>query len=94
MKQVLILHYHEIWLKGENKNYFLSRLRDAVRQSVADLPMASIEGISERLILTPAMTRPFPVLLSACAGFSASPTLPWRAKCRVRLKPWARRRAK
>ena len=46
MKQVLILHYHEIWLKGENKNYFLSRLRGAVRQSVEDLPVASLEGIS------------------------------------------------
>ena len=54
MKRVLILHYHEIWLKGGNKNYFLSRLRDAIRQSVADLPMASLKGISERLILTPA----------------------------------------
>ncbi|MGD0226474.1 MAG: tRNA uracil 4-sulfurtransferase ThiI [Terriglobia bacterium] len=54
MKRVLILHYHEIWLKGGNKNYFLSRLRDAIRQSVAGLPMASLESISERLILTPA----------------------------------------
>lgn len=54
MKRVLVLHYHEIWLKGGNKNYFLSRLRDAIRQSVADLPVASLESISERLILTPA----------------------------------------
>ena len=53
MKQVLILHYHEIWLKGGNKKYFLSRLRDAIRQSVADLPVASLAGVSERLILTP-----------------------------------------
>jgi len=54
MKRVLILHYHEIWLKGGNKNYFLSRLRDAVRQSVADLPVESLASVSERLILTPA----------------------------------------
>lgn len=54
MKRVLILHYHEIWLKGGNKNYFLSRLRDAVRQSVADLPVESLQSISERLIVTPA----------------------------------------
>ncbi len=53
MKRVLILHYHEIWLKGGNKNYFLSRLRDAIRQSVADLPVAALQGISERLILVP-----------------------------------------
>ena len=54
MKQVLILHYHEIWLKGGNKNYFLSRLRAAIRQSVEDLPVASLESVSDRLILTPA----------------------------------------
>jgi len=30
MNRVLILHYHEIWLKGGNKNYFLSRLTGAV----------------------------------------------------------------
>ncbi len=54
MKRVLILHYHEIWLKGGNKNYFLSRLRDAIRQSVADLPLESLQSVSERLILTPA----------------------------------------
>jgi thiamine biosynthesis protein ThiI len=54
MKRVLILHYHEIWLKGGNKNYFLSRLRAAIRQSVADLPVQSLESIAERFILTPA----------------------------------------
>jgi thiamine biosynthesis protein ThiI len=63
MKQVLILHYHEIWLKGENKNYFLSRLRTAVKQSIEDLPVASIEGISERLIVTPAADDALPLIL-------------------------------
>jgi len=63
MKQVLILHYHEIWLKGENKNYYLSRLRAAIRQSVEDLPVASLEGISERLILTPADDEALPRIL-------------------------------
>jgi len=63
MKRVLILHYHEIWLKGGNKKYFLSRLRDAIRQSVADLPVASLEGISERLILTPGDEAALPQLI-------------------------------
>jgi len=62
MKRVLILHYHEIWLKGGNKNYFLSRLRDAIRQSVADLPVAALEGVSERLILTPGDEAALPLL--------------------------------
>ncbi|MGO8785955.1 MAG: tRNA uracil 4-sulfurtransferase ThiI [Terriglobia bacterium] len=63
MKRVLILHYHEIWLKGGNKNYFLSRLRDAVRQSLADLPVATLKGISERLILTPGDDAALPLII-------------------------------
>jgi thiamine biosynthesis protein ThiI len=63
MNKVLILHYHEIWLKGGNKNYFLSRLRSAVKQSVADLPCASLESIAERLLLTPAEEGALPALL-------------------------------
>ena len=39
MNRVLILHYHEIWLKGGNKHYFLSRLITAVKHALADLPM-------------------------------------------------------
>jgi thiamine biosynthesis protein ThiI len=63
MKQVLILHYHEIWLKGGNKNYFLSRLRAAVRQHLADLPVAKLESISERFVLTPGDDAAIPRML-------------------------------
>ncbi|HEV2351646.1 MAG TPA: tRNA uracil 4-sulfurtransferase ThiI [Terriglobia bacterium] len=51
MNRVLILHYHEIWLKGGNKNYFLSRLIDAVKRSLADLPVQSLQFVAERLVL-------------------------------------------
>ena len=39
MNRVLVLHYHEIWLKGGNKRYFLSRLIAAVKRALADLPV-------------------------------------------------------
>lgn len=51
MKRVLILHYHEIWLKGGNKNYFLSRLIDAIKRSLADLPFQSLQLVADRLVL-------------------------------------------
>jgi len=63
MKRVLILHYHEIWLKGENKNYFLSRLRAAIRHSLEDLPVASLESIAERFILTPSHEAALPQIV-------------------------------
>jgi thiamine biosynthesis protein ThiI len=63
MKRVLILHYHEIWLKGGNKNYFLSRLRSAIKQSTADLPVASLQSVAERFLLTPGEEEAVPALL-------------------------------
>ena len=53
MKRVLILHYHEIWLKGGNKNYFLSRLRSAIKQTLEDLPIKSLDSVAERFVLAP-----------------------------------------
>ena len=51
MNQVLVLHYHEIWLKGGNKRYFLSRLISAVKASLAGLPVTSPEFICDRLLI-------------------------------------------
>lgn len=53
MSTALVLHYHEIWLKGGNKRYFLSRLISAVKRSLEDLPVAGPQFIAERLILRP-----------------------------------------
>ena len=53
MNRVLILHYHEIWLKGGNKHYFLSRLIAAVKHALADLPLQGPQFISERLLIVP-----------------------------------------
>ncbi len=63
MKRVLILHYHEIWLKGGNKNYFLSRLVAAIKRSVADLPVSPLRFISERLLLEPRDEEAVPLIL-------------------------------
>jgi thiamine biosynthesis protein ThiI len=63
MKRVLILHYHEIWLKGGNKNYFLSRLIAAIKRSVADLPVSALHFLSERLLLVPREEAAIPLIL-------------------------------
>jgi len=63
MNRVFILHYHEIWLKGGNKNYFLSRLRSAIKQSLADLPVQSLESTAERLLLVPGEESVAPAIL-------------------------------
>jgi len=63
MNRVFILHYHEIWLKGGNKNYFLSRLRSALKQSLADLPVESLSSVAERLLLVPGDESAAPAIL-------------------------------
>jgi thiamine biosynthesis protein ThiI len=63
MTQVLILHYPEIWLKGGNKKFFLRRLIKAIKETLADLPVASLEWVADRLLLTPGLEAAVPVLL-------------------------------
>jgi thiamine biosynthesis protein ThiI len=63
MKHVLILHYHEIWLKGGNKNYFLSRLIAALKRSLADLPVSAPKFVCDRLLLEPREEAVIPLVL-------------------------------
>jgi tRNA uracil 4-sulfurtransferase len=50
-KRVLILHYHEIWLKGGNKRFFQSRLVAAVKRSLEDLSPRPLEVVLDRLLV-------------------------------------------
>lgn len=50
-KRVLILHYHEIWLKGGNKRFFQSRLVAAVKRSLEDLSPSPLEIVLDRLLV-------------------------------------------
>ena len=68
MDRVLILHYHEIWLKGKNKRYFLSRLTGAVKRALADLPAAPPRFISERLVVEPREDSVLPIMLERLSG--------------------------
>jgi thiamine biosynthesis protein ThiI len=63
MNRVFILHYHEIWLKGGNKNYFLSRLINAVKRALADLPVSGPQFTSERLLLKPQTEEAIPQII-------------------------------
>ena len=50
-KRVLVLHYHEIWLKGGNKRFFQSRLVSAVKRSLEDLSPRPLEVVLDRLLV-------------------------------------------
>lgn len=47
---VLILHYHEIWLKGCNRSFFVSKLRQSARQALEGLDVSNFRHEANRLM--------------------------------------------
>ena len=48
---VIVVHYHELWLKGRNRWFFLSKLTSALRQALAGIPVERIERPGDRLLV-------------------------------------------
>jgi adenylyl- and sulfurtransferase ThiI len=36
---VIVVHYHELWLKGRNRRFFLGKLFTALRQALQGIPV-------------------------------------------------------
>jgi thiamine biosynthesis protein ThiI len=51
LRPVLLVHYHELGLKGGNRPLFLRHLARNLRQAVSDLGPASLRQVSGRLLL-------------------------------------------
>jgi len=50
-KPVIVVHYHELWLKGRNRNFFLTKLRQALLRSLEDLGVQRIGRPGDRMIV-------------------------------------------
>jgi tRNA uracil 4-sulfurtransferase len=48
---VIVVHYHELWLKGRNRRFFLGKLFTALRQSFQGIPVERIEQPGDRFIV-------------------------------------------
>ena len=48
---VIVVHYHELWLKGGNRRFFLGKLHTALRQSFQGIPVERIEQPGDRYIV-------------------------------------------
>lgn len=48
---VIVIHYHELWLKGRNKRFFVSKLASAVRLGLEGIPLDKIERPNDRLVV-------------------------------------------
>src|ERR1043166_5700590 len=47
----IVVHYHELWLKGGNRRFFLHMLRHAIRRALDGLPIARMSHPADRLII-------------------------------------------
>jgi len=50
-KAVIVVHYHELWLKGRNRHFFLGKLFTALRQSLQGIPIERIEQPGDRFLV-------------------------------------------
>ena len=50
-KLVIVVHYHELWLKGGNRRFFLSKLHNALKRALEGLPVARILRPGDRLLI-------------------------------------------
>jgi len=49
---VIVVHYHEAWLKGRNRRFFLRKLSTALRQSLQGIPIDRIEKPGDRFVVS------------------------------------------
>jgi tRNA uracil 4-sulfurtransferase len=50
-RAVIVVHYHELWLKGGNRRFFLGKLFTALRQALQGIPVERIEQPGDRFVV-------------------------------------------
>lgn len=48
---VIVVHYHELWLKGANRHFFLGKLFSALRQALEGIGIERIEQPGDRFLV-------------------------------------------
>jgi tRNA uracil 4-sulfurtransferase len=48
---VIVVHYHEVWLKGRNRRFFLRKLQTSLQIALQGLPIRQVEPLGDRMIV-------------------------------------------
>lgn len=51
MQPAIVAHYHELWLKGGNRHFFIGKLVTAVRRALEGVPVARLSKPGDRLLI-------------------------------------------
>ncbi len=49
--RAIVVHYHELWLKGRNRSFFLNRLVDAIHRTLDGIPVERIGRPGDRILV-------------------------------------------
>ena len=82
---VIVVHYHELWLKGGNRRFFLGKLHTALRQSLQGIPVERIEQPGDRYIVRLGEGAP---VEEAVARLERVPGVAYYAVARRSSAPW------
>lgn len=63
LRPVVVIHYHELWLKGRNRNFFLGKFLLALRRAMADLPILRMRQPGDRVVIEFAEDAPVPTVI-------------------------------
>jgi thiamine biosynthesis protein ThiI len=50
-KPVIVIHYHELWLKGRNRNFFLGKFMIALRRTLEEFHVERIRKPGDRVVI-------------------------------------------
>src|SRR5579864_7464463 len=51
LRPVIVIHYHELWLKGRNRNFFLGKFLIALKRALADFPVMRMRQPGDRVVI-------------------------------------------
>ena len=50
-KPVIVIHYHELWLKGRNRSFFLGKFLLALRRTLEEFHVEQIRKPGDRVVI-------------------------------------------
>ena len=68
LKTVVVIHYHELWLKGRNRRFFLGKFLLALRRVFADFPSARMRQPGDRVVLEFGLDAPLETIIVRLKG--------------------------
>lgn len=51
LQPAIVAHYHEVWLKGGNRHFFIGKLVTAMRRALEGIPVARLSKPGDRLLI-------------------------------------------